>query len=258
MLSLYRQSAVVAAAVASIATTMLFMAGGESQAAFRKVRDTQVLCDFAQNCTLTLTPVASDGAPGFGIFRGSQPGSKPALRLSYVDPSQKNGKLEISVDGEALLDVVVSALKGQDDQLDYTGDLARALEAMKNGQKLQLKLAGKTFTYSLSGLVGGLIYVDEQQSRDGTVEALQVKGSKPAPLPPVLKLIETVERIPAEIRKDSAMRAVSKRRLPMGSISSVCRADRPAPITSPMLFTAATKTRSCRSPCRPFPTPARP
>jgi len=202
MLSLYRQSAVVAAAVASIATTMLFMAGGESQAAFRKVRDTQVLCDFAQNCTLTLTPVASDGAPGFGIFRGSQPGSKPALRLSYVDPSQKNAKLEISVDGEALLDVVVSALKAQDDQLDYTGDLANALEAMKNGQKLQLKLAGKTFTYSLSGLVGGLIYVDEQQSRDGTVEALQVKGSKPAPVPPVLKLIETVERIPAEIRKD--------------------------------------------------------
>jgi len=44
--------------------------------------------------------------------------------------------------------------------------------------------------------------VDEQQLRDGTVEALQVKGSKPAPVPPQLKLIETVEQIPADIRKD--------------------------------------------------------
>lgn len=198
MLSLNRQSAVVAL----IATTLLFLAGGESQAAFKKVRDTLVLCDFAQNCTLTLTPVASDGAPGLGIFRSSQSGSKPLLRLSYVDPSQKTGKLEISIDGQTLLDVDVSALKAQDDQLDYTGDMVKALDGMKNGQKLQLKFAGKTSTYSLSGLVGGLIYVDEQQSRDGTVEALQVKGSKPAPVPPQLKLIETIEQIPADIRKD--------------------------------------------------------
>ncbi len=206
MLSFYRESSVLAsvraAVVASATVTMLFVAGGESQAAFKTVRDTQVLCDFAQNCTLSLTPVASEGAPGLGIFRSSQPGSKPVLRLSYVDPSRKTGKLEISVDGQPLLGVDVSALKAEDDQLDYAGDVAKALEGMKNGQKLQLKLAGKTFTYSLSGLVGGLIYVDEQQSRDGTVDALQVKGSKPAPVPPVLKLIETVGQIPAEIRKD--------------------------------------------------------
>ncbi len=268
MLSLKRQPAVVAL----IATTLLFLAGGESQAAFKKVRDTLVLCDFAQNCTLTLTPVASDGAPGLGIFRSSQSGSKPLLRLSYVDPSQKTGKLEISIDGQTLLDVDVSALKAQDDQLDYTGDVVKALDGMKNGQKLQLKFAGKTSTYSLSGLVGGLIYVDEQQSRDGTVEALQVKGSKPAPVPPQLKLIETVEQIPADIRKDfsdeaavcggqaparSAMQAVSRRRLPMASILLACHADRRAPTISLMPSTAATKTRLCRSRYRPFPTMAR-
>lgn len=193
-------------AVTTIATAMLFLAGGESQAAFKKIRDTLVSCDFAQNCTLSLTPVASDGAPepgmGLGIFRSSQSGSKPVLRLSYVDPSQTSGKMEISIDGKPLLDVDVSALKSQDDQLDYTGDISKVLDAMKNGQKLQLKFAGKTSTYSLSGFVGGLIYVDEQQSRDGTVEALQARGSNPAPVPPQIKLIETVEDIPAEIRKD--------------------------------------------------------
>ncbi|MHC5233007.1 DUF1176 domain-containing protein [Brucella sp. LJL56] len=198
MLSLNRRSV----AVTTIATTMLFLAGEESQAAFKKVRDTLVLCDFAQNCTVTLSPVASDGAPGLGVFRSGQSGSKPVLKLSYVDPSQKTGKLEISVDGQALLDVEVSTLKAENDQLDYTGDIAKALDAMKNGQKLQLKFAGKTSTYSLSGFVGGLIFVDEQQSRDGTVEALQVTGRKPAPVPPAIKLIETVEEIPAEIRKD--------------------------------------------------------
>lgn len=151
MLSFYRESSVRTAVVASAAATMLFVTGGESQAAFKTVRDTQVLCDFAQNCTLSLTPVASEGAPGLGIFRSSQPGSKPVLRLSYVDPSRKAGKLEISVDGQPLLGVDVSALKAEDEQLDYAGDIAKALEGMKNGQKLQLKLAGKTFTYSLSG-----------------------------------------------------------------------------------------------------------
>lgn len=198
MLSLYRQAAVVA----SVATTMLFLDGGESLAAFKKVRDTLAFCDLAQNCTLTLTPVESDGAPALGIFRSSQPGSKPLLRLSYVDPSQRTGKMEISIEGQTLINVDVSALKARDDQLDYTGDLAGMLHAMKNGQKLQLKFAGKSSTYSLSGFVGGLIYVDEQQSRNGTVEALQVKGSKPAPVPPTLKLIETIEEIPAEIRGD--------------------------------------------------------
>lgn len=200
MLFLDRQSV----AVTSIATAMLFLAGGESQAAFKKVRDTLVLCDFAQNCTLTLSPVASEGAPGLGIFRSSQSGAKPALRLSDIDPSQKSGRLEVSIDGKPLIDVDVTVLKAQDDQLDYVdaGDVAKTLAAMKVGQKLQLKFAGKTSTYSLSGLVGGLIYVDEQQSRDGTVEALQVTGSKPAPVPPAIKLIETVEEIPAEIRKD--------------------------------------------------------
>ena len=105
MLSLYRQAAVVA----SVATTMLFLDGGESLAAFKKVRDTLAFCDFAQNCTLTLTPVESDGAPALGIFRSSQPGSKPLLRLSYVDPSQRTGKMEISIEGQTLINVDVSA-----------------------------------------------------------------------------------------------------------------------------------------------------
>lgn len=189
-----------------LATAMLLLAGAESQAAFKKIRDIWVSCDFAQNCTLNLAPAASDGAPepgiGLGIFRSSQPGSKPVLRLSDVDPSQKTGKLEVSIDGQSMLDVDVAALKAENDQRDYTGDLSKALDAMKNGRKLQLKFAGKTVTYSLSGFVGGLIYVDEQQSRDGTVEALQAKGSKPAPVPPQITLIETVEAIPAEIRKE--------------------------------------------------------
>lgn len=198
MRPLYRQPAVVA----SIATSMLFLAAGEAPAAFKKVRDTQVLCDFAQNCTVSLTPVASDGAPGLSIFRSIQPGSKPILRFSYVDPAQKAGKLEISVDNQSVLVVDVAALKAQDGQLDYPDDISKALDVMKNGQKLELKFAGKTLTYSLSGFVAGLLYVDAEQSRDGTVEALQAKGSKPAPLPPQIKLIETVEAIPAQIRKD--------------------------------------------------------
>ena len=191
-------------AATMIAATMLFSAGGESQAAYKAIRDISVSCDAAQNCTLNLAPVGGDSAPGLGLFRSSQSGSKPILRLSYIDSSQKTGKVEISVDGERLVNADVSALTAQDDQLDYTGDISKVLDAMKSGHKLQLTFDGKTSTYSLSGFVAGLIYMDEQQSRDGTVEALQARGNKPAPVPPQIRMIKTVEEIPAEIRKDFA------------------------------------------------------
>ncbi|MGC0053448.1 DUF1176 domain-containing protein [Brucella pituitosa] len=177
---------------------------GISQAAYKLIRSTSVLCDFAQNCTLSLTPVASEGAPALGIYRSRAIGSKPELQLSYIDPSKASGKLELFVDGKSVLVVEASAASLKGDQLNY-GDAAavtKLIDAMKNGQKLQLKFAGKTSNYSLSGFVGGLIYADEQQSRAGTVDALQAKGNQPAPQPSEVKIIASVDQVPEQIRKD--------------------------------------------------------
>jgi hypothetical protein len=202
MLSLKKSSKAIL--LAGTVFTSILSSLGVSYAAYKLIRDTSVLCDFAQNCTLSLTPVASDGAPGLGIYRGRAVGAKPELQLSYIDPSKVSGKLELSIDGKPALSVDASVMKLQDEQLNY-GDadaVAKLIEAMRNGQKLQLKFAGKVSNYSLSGFVGGLIYIDEQQSRAGTVDALQAKGAKSAPPAPDVTLIKDVQQIPEQVRKD--------------------------------------------------------
>jgi hypothetical protein len=190
--------------LAGVATTSLLSDVGISQAAYKLIRDTSVQCDFAQNCTLSFTPVASEGAPALGLYRSSAVGSKPEVQLSYIDPSKVSGKLELSVDGSLVLTTEASVASLKSDRLNYGDAVAvtKLINAMKNGQKLQLKFAGKTSNYSLSGLIGGLIYADEQQSRAGTVDALQAKGGHPAPPPPEVKIIASIEQVPEQIRKD--------------------------------------------------------
>ncbi len=191
-------------ALTGSAALFLLFAGIPSQAAYKQVRDVSVLCDFAANCTLSLNPVEGENAPGLGFYRGSAAGAKPGLRFTFSNPTPTKGRLELTVDGKPVIDVDIATLKAEDDQLAYgdEGAVSRLIGALKDGHKLQLKLAGKNWAYSLSGFVGGLIYLDEQQARDGTVAALQAKGKKPAPAAPDIKLIETVEQIPAGIRGD--------------------------------------------------------
>ncbi|QPN28927.1 DUF1176 domain-containing protein [Brucella sp. BO2] len=191
-------------ALSGFATAFLLLAGSPSQAGYKQIRDVSVLCDFAANCTLSLNPGTGENAPGIGLYRSSKADSIPELRLSFSEQMPKTGKLKILVDGKPELDTNIAALKVRNNELIYADEagVAKLIGAMKNGQKLQLKLADKVSGYSLSGFVGGLIYLDEQQARDGTVAALQVKGAKPAPAAPDITLIETVEQIPEGIRKD--------------------------------------------------------
>ena len=201
---LFRKFGLRAILLAGVATTSLLSDAGISQAAYKLIRDTSVLCDLAQNCTVSLTPVASEDAPTLGIYRSSGVGSKPVLQLAYIDPSKVSGKLELSVDGKSVLAIEASAASLKGDQLNYAdaSAIAKLIDVLKNGQKLQLNFVGQTSNYSLSGFVGGLIYADEQQSRAGTVDALQAKGNKPAPPPSAVKIIASVEQIPEKIRKD--------------------------------------------------------
>lgn len=187
-----------------VATTSLLSETGISQAAYKLIRDTSVQCDFAQNCTLSFAPIATEGAPALALYRSSLVGSKPQVQLSYIDPAKVSGKLELSVDGTLMLAFEASAASLKGDRLNYGDEAAvgKLINAMKNGQKLQLKFAGQTSVYSLAGLIGGLIYADEQQSRAGTIDALQAKGGNPAPPPPEVTIIGSADEIPEQIRKD--------------------------------------------------------
>ncbi|MFD1199398.1 DUF1176 domain-containing protein [Brucella gallinifaecis] len=188
----------------ALASIVAILGGiGSASAAFKEIRDSWVLCDYASNCTLTLKS-NNQSAPTFSLYRSSDAGALPHLRFSGFDPKPVSGKLSISVDGKPVVSADLSALKMHNDQFDYANasDVAKLIDAMKSGQKLTLQLNNKTYEYSLSGFVGGLIYVDEQQARNGTVAALQAKGKKPAPSAPDVSLITKIDQLPAQIRPD--------------------------------------------------------
>lgn len=189
--------------LASAALAFVFINSGPASAAFKQIRDSWVLCDYASNCTLTLNS-ETQGAPSFNLYRNSAVGAQPLLRLSNLDSKPVSGQFAIAVDGKPAISVAVSTLKSNDDQFDYNNaaDVARLMDAMKAGQKLTLQLGNKRYSYSLSGFVGGLIYLDEQQARNGTVAALQAKGKKPAPPAPDVSLITASDQLPERIRPD--------------------------------------------------------
>lgn len=192
----------IARGLGMAAMGVLLLAGSPAEAAFKQVRDTSVLCDFAQNCTLTLR--GGEGAPGLSLHRGAQAGAKPVLRLFYGEDARPTGRLELLVDGKSVATVASAALKPQGDALQYddADGVARLIEAARLGKALELKQGGRTASYSLSGFVGGLIYLDEQQARDGTTDALQARGDKAPPPSPDVTMIETKEQIPQQIRGD--------------------------------------------------------
>ncbi|WP_273726597.1 DUF1176 domain-containing protein [Brucella gallinifaecis] len=191
--------AILAGAV--LAATVV--SSGPASAAFKEIRDSWVQCDFASNCTLALKSTG-DGPLSFSLYRSSAVNAQPMLRLSGFDTAAKTGKLAVAVDGKPVISFDLSAIKLDDGQGYYENpaDVKKLIDAMRAGQKLTLQYNGKTYTYSLSGFVGGLIYMDEQQSLNGTVAALQAKGNKPAPQASDVSLISSINELPEAIRKD--------------------------------------------------------
>ncbi|MCL7996825.1 DUF1176 domain-containing protein [Brucella sp. 21LCYQ03] len=191
------------AILAGAALAAVLANAGPATAAFKQIRDSWVQCDFASNCTLALK--STDNGPiSFSLYRSSAVNSQPSLRLSGFDQGAKAGKIVVAVDGKQVISFDLSVLKLDDGQGYYenAADVKKLLDAMKAGQKLTLQYNGKTYSYSLSGFVGGLIYMDEQQSLNGTVAALQAKGNKAAPPAPDVSLITTINELPESIRKD--------------------------------------------------------
>lgn len=191
------------AILSSAALAVVLANSSPASAAFKQIRDSWVQCDFASSCTLALK--SADNSPlSFSLYRSSAVNSQPSLRLSGFDQGAKTGKLAVAVDGKVVISFDLSALKLSDGQGDYenAADVKKLIDAMKAGQKLTLQYNGKTYSYSLSGFVGSLIYMDEQQSLNGTVAALQAKGSKPAPPAPDVSLITTINALPEPIRQD--------------------------------------------------------
>jgi len=176
---------------------------------FREFKDTVISCTDGLTCSISLKV---QGAPGelntLAFTRRAGAGTGLGLVVA-ADSLDAGSSVSISVDGKTVLAVPVAAMQYNADWLEYTlsgsADPLMLLDAMRNGLMAEATAmkGGKplTATYSLSGLVAGLIFVDETQGRLDTPDALQVKGSKTTP-PIKARDIEAIADIPQGIRAE--------------------------------------------------------
>ncbi|GAB1582559.1 DUF1176 domain-containing protein [Phyllobacterium phragmitis] len=178
-------------------------------AAYKKVRDVSVNCDFVQTCTLSSWQNEVQGLYALSVERAAGPGTQPALVLGTAELAPQS-TVGISVDGKQVLDIPVSAFTRNSESGEYRyadkADMAKLIDAMKAGSKAEVRLQTRegplTADFSLAGFVGGLIFMDETQGRVGTVDALQSKGNKPPAPAPQVTAIDSFDKIPQPIRAD--------------------------------------------------------
>lgn len=194
-----------------MATAAVLLAPEPSLAAFKQIKDASTLCNFAQDCTVSLDVPENDVVRTFSISRLAVAGSKPVLKFALPNPSKVTTAVSISVDGKPVLSIAVGDFaktvdhdEGEEWSYGSKENVTRLLEALKSGSKVEIRIgdSSKSATVSLAGFAAALIFADEQQDRAGTVDALQAKGTKAAPPSPQVKAIDKVGDIPAAIRAD--------------------------------------------------------
>jgi hypothetical protein len=176
---------------------------------FKEFKDIVVSCTDGLTCSISLKV---QGTPGelntLSFTRRAGPGTGLGLIVA-ADSLDAGSNVTISVDGKQVLAVPVAAMQYNPDWLEYTlsgsADPLTLLDAMRNGLMAEATAmqGGKplTATHSLSGLVAGLIFVDEVQGRLDMPDALQVKGTKTTP-PIKARDIEAVADIPEGMRAE--------------------------------------------------------
>lgn len=183
------------------------IAAPASADAYKVFKDVTVTCTSGLTCELKMEATGGTSDPGTFSFSRRAGAGTPldlVLSVSRLDP---NSTLIVSVDGAQALDVPLSALSYDADWYEYRlpGSAAtlQLLDAARNGASAEIavSMGGKQVkaTYSLSGLVAGLIFVDEAQGRLETPDALQVKGTKDTP-PIKARDFTAIAEIPESIR----------------------------------------------------------
>lgn len=202
------------AGACSTVPLVLFMGIVPSQAAFKQIRDVYVLCNFAQDCSLVMSVPQNAVIREFSIARKAESGAQPEFLLgisgeALPHDALPNAKISVAVDGKRIFDVPLASFAADKTSGNFRfdgTDVTKLIAAMKAGKAAEVTFdnGGKRSTakLSLSGFVAGLLYLDEQQARDGTVDALQAKGAKPAPASPPVRLINDLADIPQAIRAE--------------------------------------------------------
>ena len=176
--------------------------------AYKAIKDFEVLCSAAVTCriqTLAKSP-AQPVVASFSMVRKAGPDAPLDLVLTTQDELKPGSAVAFAADGKTVLTLpVAKARRSEDGEYSFAGDAEtlKLLDALRKASKLELtyvSAAGEgRSTFSLSGLVGSLIFVDEAQDRLKARDALQVKGEGASPTIDVREVLSIAD-IPETLR----------------------------------------------------------
>ena len=171
---------------------------------YKEFRDVAVWCDTAMNCSLTLVPKSYDGVTELTLRRENRLEDSLSIRMTSQKPIEPGTRFLISIDDSKSLTLIADEHSIKEDGAEYRNsnpDVAEWLiEGIKSGSMASVKMTTGDETistsFSLSGSVAGMIYIDEYQDLLNTSYALQVKGSQvPSPRIPI-RAITSQAQIP--------------------------------------------------------------
>ena len=179
-------------------------------------RDWIAGCDNLNQCVALSLP-GENASPGIAYLKLERIGG--ALAAPTLTLNLREEKLKESFSAELTLDDVAFPTAGRtfkgssmDGEVGEVGlpeaEITALLAAARKATKLAVRFEGKRFAVSLAGAVAAMIWIDEQQGRLGTVDALIRKGDAPATrVPPSRTMPVITARATAKLPKPDAKTA---------------------------------------------------
>ena len=199
--------------VAGVTAGVAPLAGGGAASQFKRIRDISVSCTDGLTCDVSAYNAQSELYTV--IFRRTaRPEAPVRLVLGVRETLAAGSVVGISIDGRPVLTIPVSELSYRAAVYEYIYDgeaeIAALMAAAKEGSELRATFRSRGIdtvsTFSLSGFVAGLIFLDEVQGRVGRDDALQAEGATGAPEQAALRDIAGFADIPFQIRAEFADR----------------------------------------------------
>ena len=156
---------------------------------------------------MSLSPDTYEGVTALTLHRANRLNDAVSVRLSSSVPIVEGAMVLLTIDGKDSLTLIANQAGIKDNGNDYHETNPHLVDwivkGMKAGSRLGITLssAGQSAStsFSLSGSVAGMIFMDEYQDLLNTSYALQVKGTQmPNPRLPIVS-IELRDQVPRAI-----------------------------------------------------------
>lgn len=183
------------------------IAGTASASQFKRIRDISVSCTDGLTCDVSAYNAQSEVYTV--IFRRTaRPEAPVRLVLGVRETLTAGSSVGISIDGRTVLQIPVSDLSYRAAVYEYIFDDEEQISALiaeaKAGRELRVTYRSRGLdtgsSFSLSGFVAGLIFMDEVQGRVGREDAIQAEGAAQGDQGAPVRAIAAISDLPFQLR----------------------------------------------------------